>query len=77
MQVEDFLNVVGECDVLRDDIDDIRTRVQLTRGEGSQLDKALTHVDKAKSILSELLPGIKSLDEETREELQNELGEAV
>ena len=75
MQAEELLNVINECDVLRDDIDDVRGRVQLTRAEGNKLDQAVSHVDKAKSILSGLFPGIKSLDEDVREELEAELGE--
>jgi hypothetical protein len=70
------LNVINECDVLRDDIDDVRGRVQLTRAEGNKLDQAVSHVDRAKSILSDLFPGIKSLGEDVREDLQAELGEA-
>ena len=75
MHAEEFLNVINECDVLRDDIDDIRGRVQLTRTEDNKLDQAVSCVDKAKSILSVLFPAIKSLDEGVREELQAELGE--
>lgn len=76
MQAEELLSVINECDVLRDDIDDVRGRVQLTRAEGNRLDQAVSHVDKAKSILSGLFPGIKSLGKDIREELQAELGEA-
>jgi len=75
MQAEEFLNVINECEVLRDDIDDLRIRVQLTRAEGNKLDQAGACVDKAKSILSGLFPAIKSLSEEVREDLQGELGE--
>jgi hypothetical protein len=75
MQAEEFLNVINECDVLHDDIDDIRGRVQLTRTEGNKLEQAASCVDKAKSILTGLFPAIKSLSEDVREELQGELGE--
>jgi hypothetical protein len=75
MQAEELLNVVNECDVLRDDIDDIRGRVQLTRAETHKLDQAASCIDKAKSILSALFPAIQSLDEDVREDLQAELGE--
>jgi len=75
MQAEEFLNVINECDVLRDDIDDIRGRVQLTRAEGGKLDLAVSHLDKAKSVLSSLFPDIKSLGEDVREDLKAELGE--
>jgi hypothetical protein len=75
MQAEEFMNVINECDVLRDDIDDIRDRVPLTPTEGNKLSQAVSCVDKAKSILSGLFPTIKSLNEDVREDLQEELGE--
>ena len=34
MEAEETLNVINECDVLRDDIDDIRGRVSMTKAEG-------------------------------------------
>jgi hypothetical protein len=76
MEAEEFLNVINECDVLRDDIDDIRERVSLTKAEGGKLAQATEHVDKAKSILTELFPNIRSLDDEIREDLSEELNEA-
>ena len=75
MEVEEFLNVINECDVLRDDIDDIRERVSLTKAEGGKLSQATEHVDKAKSILTDLFPTIRSLDDEVREDLSEELNE--
>jgi hypothetical protein len=75
MQAEEFLSIINECDVLRDDIDDLRGRVQLTRGEGAKLDQAVASLDKTKSILSHLFPSIASLNEGLREDLQAELGE--
>jgi hypothetical protein len=76
MEAEEFLNVINECDVLRDDIDDIRGRVPLTKAEGGKLAQATGHVDKAKTILTELFPTIRSLDDEIREDLSEELNEA-
>ena len=75
MEVEEFLNVINECDVLRDDIDDIRGRVSLTKAEGGKLAQATGHVDKAKSILTDLFPTIRSLDVGVREDLSEELNE--
>ena len=75
MQAEEFINVINECEVLRDDIDDIRGRVPLTRTEGNKLNQAVSCVDKAKSILTDLFPTIRSLDEEVREDLSEELSE--
>ena len=76
MQAEELMNVINECEVLRDDIDDIRGRVRLTPTEGNKLNQAVSCVDKAKCILSGLFPAIKSLSEDVREELQGELGES-
>jgi len=75
MQAEDLLNVINECDVLRDDIDDVRGKVQLTRTEGNKLNQAVACVDKARSILSDLFPAIQSLSEDVQEELRAELGD--
>ena len=75
MQVEELLNVINECDVLRDDIDDIRGHVQLTRAESGKFDQAVSHLDKTRSILAELFPEIKSLADGVREDLRAELGE--
>ena len=75
MEAEEFLNVINECDVLRDDIDDIRGRVSLTKTEGGKLAQATEHVDKAKSILTDLFPTIRSLDVGVREDLSEELNE--
>jgi hypothetical protein len=73
MQVDEFLSVINECEVLREDIDDIRRRVQLTRSENGRFDQAVTHLDKTKSILTHLFPEIKSLDDGFREDLRTEL----
>ena len=75
MEAQEFLNVINGCDVLRDDIDDIRGRVSLTKTEGGKLSQATDHVDKAKSILTDLFPTIRSLDDEVREDLLDELNE--
>jgi hypothetical protein len=76
MEADEFLSIINECDVLRDDIDDLRGRVQLTRGEAGKLDQAVAGLDKIRSILSLLFPTIASLDEGLREELQAELNES-
>jgi hypothetical protein len=76
MKVDELLNVINECDVLRDDIDDVRMRVELTRAENGKFDQAVSHLDKTKSILTNLFPEIKSLDEGVREDLRAELGES-
>jgi hypothetical protein len=73
MDAEEFLNIISECEVLREDIDEVRERVALSASEGSKLAKASDHVDKAKSVLADLFPTIRSLDDEVREDLAEEL----
>jgi len=75
MEADDFLSIINECDVLRDDIDDLRSRIQLTRGETAKLDQAVAGLDKVKATLSHLFPSIAALDEGLREDLQSELSE--
>ncbi len=75
MDAEEFLNIISECDVLREDIDEVRERVSLTPSEGSKLAKASGHVDKAKSVLTDLFPTIRALNEEVKETLSEELSE--
>ena len=75
MEAEDFLSIINECDVLRDDIDDLRSRIQLTRGETAKLDQAVAGLDKVKAALAHLFPSIAALDEGLREDLQAELSE--
>jgi hypothetical protein len=75
MNAEELLNIINECEVLRDDIEDVRGRLPLSRTEGDKLTRASACVDKAKSILAVLFPGIKALDEDVREELQAELSD--
>lgn len=73
MDAEEFLNIISECDVLREDIDEIRERVAMTASEVNKLAKASDHVDKAKSVLAGLFPTIRSLDEDVKEDLAEEL----
>ncbi len=73
MDAEEFLNIISECDVLREDIDEVRERVSLTASEGNKLAKASDHVDKAKSVLADLFPTIRSLDGAVKEDLVEEL----
>ncbi|MCU0560151.1 MAG: hypothetical protein MUD16_08145 [Desulfobacterales bacterium] len=73
MDAEEFLDIISECDVLREDIEEIRERVALTASEGNKLAKAAEHVEKAKSVLAGLFPTIRSLGEDVRQDLAEEL----
>lgn len=75
MTADEMLGIISECDVLREDIEDVRTRLSLTKSEANRLTQAAASVDKAKSLLSALFPAIKSLAPEVREELEAELCE--
>jgi hypothetical protein len=75
MNAEELLNIISECDVLREDIDEVRERVALTPSEGGKLAKASDHVNKAKSVLADLFPRIRSLNADVKDDLAEELSE--
>jgi hypothetical protein len=72
MQAEDFFRVINEVDFICDDIDDIKDQVNLTKSENHKISQAISSIEKAKSILTELFPNIKSLKEDVRADLQSE-----
>ena len=73
METEDFLRVINEFDFIRDDIDEIKSQLDLTKSESSKISQAITNIEKAKKILVELFPSIKTLDRDLREDLAAEL----
>ena len=75
METDDFLRVINEFDFIRDDIDEIKAQIDLTKTEDKKMLLAVENIEKAKNILIELFPSIKSLDTDMREDLQGELME--
>jgi uncharacterized protein Yka (UPF0111/DUF47 family) len=75
METEDFLRVINELDFIRDDIEDIGGRLDLTKSECNQISRAITALEKSRKILAELFPNIKSLGSDVREDLATELVE--
>ena len=75
MEADDFLRVINEFDFIRDDIDEIKAQIDLTKSEDKKMLLAVENIEKAKNILIELFPSIKSLDTDMREDLQGELME--
>ena len=75
METDDFLRVINEFDFIRDDIDEIKAQIDLTKSEDKKMLLAVENIEKAKNILIELFPNIKSLDTDMREDLQGELME--
>ncbi len=73
MEIDDFLRVINEFDFIRDDIDEIKAQVELTKTEDKKMWRAVENIEKAKNILIELFPTIKSLDTDMREDLEGEL----
>jgi hypothetical protein len=73
METEDFLRVINEFDFVRDDIIEIKEHLKLTASEDKKISEAIMSLEAAKNILAQLLPSIKSLDVEVREDLAAEL----
>ena len=75
MVAEDFYRVISEFDFLCDDIDEIKERINLTKSENIKISQAINSIEKARKILTELFPNIRSLTEDVREDLQAEFSD--
>ena len=76
MQAEDFYRVISELDFICDDIDEIKGQINLTKTENNKISQAIDSIEKAKKILTDLFPNIKSLTEDVREDLEAEFEDA-
>ena len=72
MQAEDFFRVISEVEFICDDIDELKEQVDLTKSENHKISQAITSIEKARKILTDLFPNIKSLNNEIREDLAAE-----
>lgn len=75
MEAEDFYRVISEFDFICDDIDEIKGRMNLTKSENDKISQAVSSLEKARKILTDLFPTIKSLTEDVREDLQAEFAD--
>ncbi len=75
MEAEDFYRVISEFDFICDDIDEIKARIDLTKSENNKISQAVDSIEKARKILTDLFPNIKSLSEDVREDLQAEFAD--
>ena len=75
MQAEDFFRVIIEFEFICDDIVEIKQRIDLTKSEDHKISQAISSVEKAKKILTELFPNIKSLNYDVREDLAEEFAD--
>jgi hypothetical protein len=69
MEIEDLLRVINEFDFIRDDIEEIKGQLTLTKSETTKILQAMANIEKAKKILVALFPSIKSLSFDAREDL--------
>ena len=72
MEAEDFFRVISEFEFICDDIDEIKERLDLTKSEDQKISQAISSIIRARNILTELFPNIKSLDSDVREDLEAE-----
>ena len=75
MQAEDFFRVISEVEFICDDIDEIKEQIDLTKSEDLKFTQAIGSIEKAKKILTDLFPNIKSLTEDVREDLEAEFAD--
>jgi len=75
MEAEDFYRVISEVDFICDDIYEIKGRIDLTKSETNKITQAINNIEKARKILTELFPTIRSLEEDVREDLQAEFAD--
>jgi len=75
MQAEDFFRVISEVEIICDDIDELKERIDLTKSENHKILQAISSLEKARKILTELFPTIKSLNNDVREDLAEEFAD--
>ena len=75
MQAEDFFRVISEVDFICDDIDEMKDQLDLTKSENNKISQAISSIEKARSILTDLFPNIKSLNEDVRADLESEFAD--
>ena len=75
MEAEDFFREISEFEFICDDIGEIKDRLNLTKSEDQKISQAITSLIKARKILTELFPNIKSLDSDVREDLEAEFAD--
>ena len=72
MQAEDFFRDISEVEFICDDIDELKEQVDLTKSENHKISEAITNIENARKILTDLFPNIKSLNSDIREDLAAE-----
>ena len=75
MESEDFFRVITEFEFICEDIGEIKEQIDLTKSEVQKISQAITSIENAKRILTDLFPKIESLNNEVREDLAAEFAD--
>jgi hypothetical protein len=75
MESEDFFRVITEFEFICEDIGEIKEQIDLTNSEVQKISQAITSIENAKNILTELFPKIESLNNDVREDLAAEFAD--
>ena len=75
MESEDFFRVITEFEFICEDIGEIKEQIELTKSEDHQISQAITNIENAKKLLTDLFPKIESLNSDVREDLAAEFAD--
>ena len=75
MESEDFFRVITEFEFICEDIGEIKEQIDLTKSEVQKISQAITSIENAKRILTDLFPKIESLNHEVRQDLAAEFAD--
>ena len=75
MESEDFFRVITEFEFICEDIGEIKDQIELTTSENNQISQAITNIENAKKILTDLFPKIESLNSDVRDDLAAEFAD--
>ena len=75
MESEDFFRGITEFEFICEDIGEIKEQIDLTKSEIQKISQAISSIESAKKILTELFPKIESLNNDVREDLTAEFAD--
>lgn len=75
MESEDFFRVITEFEFICEDIGEIKEQIDLTKSEVQKISQAISSIENARNILTDLFPKIESLNNDVREDLAAEFAD--
>jgi hypothetical protein len=75
MESEDFFRVITEFEFICEDIGEIKEQMDLNKSEMQKISQAISSIENAKKILTDLFPKIESLNNDVREDLTAEFAD--